>query len=96
MTALAIGCSLTGAQSTGHVRLRSGDPKDKPAITANYLKEPEDMQAMMAAIERGREIFAAAPLRGLVGPEIHPGGDTSSRTALQKIIRREVEHPDSR
>ena len=90
--AVAIGCSLVGAQSTGHVRLRSGDPKDKPAITANYLKEPEDMRAMITAVERGREIFASAPLRGLVGREIHPGGDTSSRQALDRIIRREVEH----
>jgi choline dehydrogenase len=90
--ALAIGCSLVGAQSTGHVRLRSSDPKDKPAITANYLKEPEDMQAMITAVERGREIFASAPLRGLMGKEIHPGGNTSSRQALDKIIRREVEH----
>ena len=90
--ALAIGCSLVGARSTGHVRLRSGDPKDKPAITANYLKEPEDMQAMITAAERAREIFASAPLRDLVGQEIHPGGDTSSRQALGKIIRREVEH----
>jgi choline dehydrogenase-like flavoprotein len=83
---------LVGAQSTGHVRLRSADPKDKPAITANYLKEPEDMKAMIAAVERAREIFASAPLRGLVGREIHPGGDTSARKALDKIIRREVEH----
>ena len=83
---------LVGAQSTGHVRLRSGDPKDKPAITANYLKEHEDMQAMIGAVERGREIFASAPLRSLVGREIHPGGDTSSRQALDKIIRSEVEH----
>jgi choline dehydrogenase len=90
--ALAIGCSLVGAQSTGHVRLRSGDPKDKPAITANYLKEPEDMKAMITAVEQGRDIFASAPLRGLVGKEIHPGGDTSAREALDKIIRREVEH----
>ena len=90
--ALGIGCSLVGAQSTGHVRLRSSDPKDKAAITANYLKEPEDMQAMITAVERAREIFASAPLRGLAGREIHPGGHTSSREALDKIIRREVEH----
>ena len=73
--ALAIGCSLVGPQSTGHVRLRSSDPKDKPAITANYLKEPQDMQAMITAVERAREILASAPLRGLAGREIHPGGD---------------------
>jgi choline dehydrogenase len=27
-----------------------------------------------------------------VGKEIHPGGDTSSRQALDKVIRREAEH----
>jgi len=90
--AVAIGCSLVGALSTGHVRLRSSDPGEKPAITANYLKEPEDMQAMITAVERVREIFASAPLRGLVGKEIHPGGDRSSREPLDKIIRREAEH----
>jgi choline dehydrogenase len=90
--AVGIGCSLVGARSTGHVRLRSSDPKDRPAITANYLKEPEDMQAMIAAVERVRQVVGSEPLRGLVGREIHPGGDTSSRQALDKIIRREVEH----
>jgi choline dehydrogenase len=60
--------------------------------TVNYLKDPEDMEALIAAVERGREIFASAPLRGLVGREIHPGGEISSRQALDKVIRREVEH----
>ena len=90
--ALGIGCSLVGAVSTGHVRLRSSNPQEQPAITANYLREPEDMQAMITAVERARDAFASEPLRGLVGREIHPGGDTSSREALDKIIRREVEH----
>jgi choline dehydrogenase len=90
--AMGIGCSLVGAVSTGHVRLRSGDPRSKPAITANYLKEPEDMQAMISAIERARDIFASAPLHGIAGREIHPGGETSSPEALDKVIRREVEH----
>jgi choline dehydrogenase-like flavoprotein len=62
------------------------------AITANYLKEQDDMDAMVVAVERAREVFATAPLRGLVGKEIHPGGDTTSRESLEKIIRREVEH----
>ena len=90
--ALGLGCSLVGPRSTVRIRLRSSDPKDTPAITANYLKEPEDMQAMITAVERAREIFASAPLRGLVDKEIHPGGDTSSREALATIIRREAEH----
>jgi choline dehydrogenase-like flavoprotein len=83
---------MVGAQSVGHVRLRSGDPKQPPAITANYLKEAADMEAMVTAVERAREVFAAEPLREVVGDEIHPGGDTSTRESLEGIIRREVEH----
>lgn len=90
--ALAIGCSMVGAQSKGHVRLRSADPTEPPAITANYLKEPQDMAAMVTAVQRAREAFAAGPLRGLVGREIHPGASTPTGQALEKIIRREVEH----
>ncbi|HEY7010892.1 MAG TPA: FAD-dependent oxidoreductase [Jatrophihabitantaceae bacterium] len=90
--ALALGASMVGAQSKGHVRLRSGDAKQGVAITANYLKEQDDMDAMVTAVERIREVFASAPLRGLVGNEIHPGADMTSRAALEKVIRREIEH----
>jgi choline dehydrogenase-like flavoprotein len=90
--AVAIGCSMVGAQSKGTVRLRSSDPKESPAIRTNYFKESEDMEAMIAAVERGREVLAAAPLRELVGNEIHPGADVTSREALDRNIRREVEH----
>jgi len=50
------------------------------------------MQAMITAVEQAREILASAPLRGLAGREIHPGGHASSRQALAKIIRHQAEH----
>jgi choline dehydrogenase len=50
------------------------------------------MQAMIIAVERAREIFASAPLRGLVGKEIYPGGGTSSCRSLGNRIRREAQH----
>jgi choline dehydrogenase-like flavoprotein len=90
--ALAIGCSMVGAQSKGHVRLRSADPQERPAITANYLADSADMEAMVVAVERAREAFGSAPLRGQVGKEIHPGPDASTRPGLERMIRREVEH----
>ena len=90
--AIALGCSMVGAQSKGHVRLRSGAAKQQVAITANYLKEQDDMDAMVTAMERVREVFASAPLRGLVGKEIHPGVGTTNRESLEKSIRREIEH----
>jgi choline dehydrogenase len=47
---------------------------------------------MPTVILARREILGSAPLRGLVGREIRPDGDSSSRQALDTIIRREAEH----
>jgi choline dehydrogenase len=90
--AFAIGCSMVGALSKGVIRLRSADPKAKPSILTNYFEAPEDMDAMVAAIERGRDVAASAPMRDLVGKELYPGADATSREALEKKIRRQVEH----
>ena len=90
--AFVIGCSMVGAESTGHVRLGSADPRDKVRVTFNYFAESSDMDAMVTAIERAREVAAAEPLRGLVGKELHPGGHLTSRAQLEEEIRRNVEH----
>jgi choline dehydrogenase-like flavoprotein len=90
--AFAIGCSLVGALSEGVIRLRSSDPRAKPSITTHFFEEPQDMDAMVVAIERAREVAASPPLRDLVGRELYPGANASSRRDLEKKIRREVEH----
>ncbi len=90
--AMGIGCSLVGSLSTGQVRLRSHDPKAKAAVTFNYFAEAEDMEAMVTAVERAREVVAAGPLRELVGTELHPGDEVRGRRLLEQDIRRNVEH----
>ncbi|MEQ6900594.1 GMC family oxidoreductase N-terminal domain-containing protein [Nocardioides sp. YIM 152588] len=89
--AVALGCSLVGSRSTGEVRLRTADPKIKPAVRFDYFAEPEDMAAMVAGLERAREVMAAGPLRGIIGKEIHPGGDVG-HDDLVRDVRRKVEH----
>jgi choline dehydrogenase len=90
--AFGIGCSMVGSLSTGHVRLRNGDPRNKAAITFNYFAEPEDMTAMVTAIQRARDVAAAAPLRDVLGEELHPGSQSLTRSELEKEVRRSVEH----
>jgi choline dehydrogenase-like flavoprotein len=90
--AFAIGCSMVGAASTGQVRLRSADPKDKVAITFHYFAQPEDMAAMVTAIEQAREVAAAGPLREFLGKELHPGVHALTREQLESEVRRAVEH----
>jgi choline dehydrogenase len=78
--------------STGQVRLRSNDPKAKAAVTFNYFAEPEDMDAMVTAIERAREVLAANPLGELVGKELHPESEVRGRRLIEEDVRRNVEH----
>jgi choline dehydrogenase len=84
--------SLVGSLSEGAVRLRSADLKDKVATTYNYFAERADMDAMVDAIERTREVVAAAPLKGVTGREIHPGEAARTRAEIEQKVRREVEH----
>ena len=90
--AFAIGCSLVGARSTGHVRLRNADPRDRAAITFNYFDERDDMEAMIAAIERVREVVATRPIEPSLGDEINPGERVSTRAEIEREVRRRVEH----
>ena len=90
--AYTLALSLVGSLSQGSVRLRSADPKDKVATTYNYFAERADMDAMVDAIERMREVVAAAPLRALTGREIHPGEAARTRPEIEQRVRREVEH----
>jgi choline dehydrogenase len=47
---------------------------------------------MVIAVERAREVAAAGPLRDVVGRELHPGTQASTRAHLEAEIRRSVEH----
>ncbi len=90
--AYAIGCSLVGPRSEGHLRLRSADPRAKAVIHNNWFSEPEDMDAMVAGIERARDVAASGPLKPCTGDEIHPGERAKSRDELEAKIRQEVSH----
>ncbi len=90
--AFAIGCSMVGAQSTGRVRLKSADPTAHASVRFDYFSDPADMEAMVTAVERAREVAATAPLKGLAGPELHPGPQARTRAELEAEIRRTVEH----
>ncbi|HEY5854309.1 MAG TPA: GMC family oxidoreductase N-terminal domain-containing protein [Aldersonia sp.] len=90
--ALTFALSLIKSASEGTVRLRSGNPTDKAAVTLNMFAEQSDMDSMVAAIERAREIVAAPSLRSVVGTEIHPGSAARTRRELDHKVRAETIH----
>jgi choline dehydrogenase-like flavoprotein len=94
--AVTMGPVLLTPKSRGHVRLRSGDPDDKPHILTNSLSEPDDVASLVAGMKLAREIAAAEPFSSVLGKELLPGGDVSDEAAIEDDARARVEllyHP---
>jgi choline dehydrogenase len=90
--AMVIAQSLWTPKSRGTVLARSADPKELPAVQLNMLTEREDVDALIRAIRRSREIGATQPMASMIETEIHPGSDAQSDEELERWIRSTCEH----
>ncbi len=84
------------SKSRGHVRLTSGDPREKPSILFNYMSHEEDWQDFRTCIRLTREIFGQEAFAPYRGKEIQPGETLQSDDELDGFIREHVEsafHP---
>jgi choline dehydrogenase len=59
-------------KSRGSVMVRSSDPATPPAIRLNLLTEPDDVDALVRAIQLRGEIIATEPIASTVEREISP------------------------
>ena len=84
------------ATSRGWVKLRSADPKTPPAIQFNYLQTEQDRWEFTTGIKLTREIFAQKAFDPYRGPELAPGPDIKSDSAIDAYARKKAEsayHP---
>ena len=82
--------------SRGHVRLRSVNAKDAPAILFNYMATEQDRKEMRAAIRLTREVFAQKAFDRYRGAELSPGPAIQSDAQIDAHIRANAEtayHP---
>ncbi len=68
--------------SRGHVRIRSADPREAPAIAPNYLSTPEDRKVAADALRLTRRIMAARALVPHRPEEYRPGAHLSGDEEL--------------
>jgi choline dehydrogenase len=68
--------------SRGHVRIKSPDPDDSPAITLNYLSTPEDRRVAVDSVRFTRRIMAAQALARFQPEEWKPGPAAQSDAEL--------------
>jgi choline dehydrogenase len=87
-TAHAISCgpALLTPRSRGFVMLASDAPTAKPRIVHNYLAEPEDLDAAVAAVRLGLHI-ARQPAMAPYTEELHCPPASESDADLREYVR---------
>jgi choline dehydrogenase len=89
-------CTLLRPESRGHVRIKSADPRQAPAIHPNYLATPKDCATMVAGVRTLRRIVQAPAMAQHIAEEVEPGPICDSDDDLLDYIRRRgstVYHP---
>ena len=85
----ASGWTLLGSviqpKSRGRIRLRGSDPLDPIQIEANYLWNPDDLEAATACVKLCREIGNSSALRPFAKREVMPGN--LKDTELTNFVR---------
>nr|WP_110338494.1 GMC family oxidoreductase N-terminal domain-containing protein [Prauserella flavalba] len=88
--------NVTRSRSTGTVRLRTRDFRDKPKVDPRYFTDPHDLRVMTYGIRLAREIVSQPAMAEWAGPELAPGIDTTSDDEIADYLRKThntVYHP---
>jgi choline dehydrogenase len=83
LIALALGLP----QSRGHLQLRSTDPGEHPAIFANYLANPDDLDRLVEGVKVVRRINKTRALAPFYAQEVEPGPEVQSDAEIAEYIR---------
>ena len=84
------------SDSRGHVRIRSTDPRAKPAILFNYLSTPQDRREWLETIRVTRRIMDQPAFAPYNAGELSPGPDVHSEAEILDWVARDAEtalHP---
>ena len=84
------------SNSRGSLKVVSGDVRDKPAFTFNYLSTEEDKQEWVEAISAARNILNQPAFAPFSGGEISPGPSVSTDDEVLDWVRKDGEtayHP---
>jgi choline dehydrogenase len=88
--AMSVLVALVDVASRGRIRLRSADPRHRPAIDPGYLSDGKDVRALAAGLKMTREFVTAKPMAGICSGEIAPGAHVRSDAELLQYVRSSV------
>ena len=79
-------CNLRPS-SRGHVRIKTSNAEDYPAISLNYLSTSEDETVAVRGLQFTRKIMAAEALEQFKPKELKPGSDIQTDEQLLSAAR---------
>ena len=88
--AISILVTLVAVGSRGVVRLRTADPRHKPAIDPGYLYDSADMEPLVSGLRMAREFAAAGPMAKLCTVELAPGPGVRTDEELREFVRQDL------
>ncbi len=83
-------------KSRGRITLRDANPLSKPLIDPNYLSVESDLDTMVTAFKKSREILAQKAFAPYFLKEFQPGDQVQTDDEIKDYIRKESEtiyHP---
>src|SRR5262249_7842559 len=92
----SIATILVSVQSRGHVTLRSPDPTQPPAFTANYLSAQADLQALVEGVKLMRRLAQTQAYAPFYEREDIPGSHIQSDEQIIAFLRTSIQtmfHP---
>ena len=88
------GFSVTLYQGTpysrGEIRLASADPLTPPRIFPNYLGDPRDIEVLVKAVSRARDVLRGTAIARYISREVQPGDSVTTPAELAAAIRRTI------
>jgi choline dehydrogenase len=88
--ALSVLVTLVSVGSRGRIRLRSADPRHKPAIDPAYLSDTADFDPLIRGIALARQFAAARPLGRILKQELAPGPELRTESDLREWVRNDL------
>lgn len=80
------GVAYVRPKSRGQLLLKSADPRQAPAMNANYLAEPGDEDGLLAGVKLVRRIFQTEPINSLILGEDSPGDACRTDNEIREFL----------
>jgi choline dehydrogenase len=84
------------SDAMGTLKIKSKNPKDKPALKFNYLSTEQDRREWVEAIRAARKILEQKAFDEFSGGELSPGAEVETDTEILKWVAKDAEtalHP---